>query len=141
MNSRSIAPCGIICDICSGFQREKNKCVGCNNEGNKPNHCNICSIRFCSEKNGNTYKLCSECRKYPCRKIKDLDKRYKLKYGESIIENFEHINELGKKMFLENQLVKWTCPVCGKLLCVHKKNCLVCGVTNNHFPIQEKNKQ
>lgn len=31
MKHISIAPCGVICDICLGYQREKNKCVGCLN--------------------------------------------------------------------------------------------------------------
>jgi hypothetical protein len=52
MNNRSIAPCGIICDICLGSQRKKNKCAGCNNTGNKAFHCEKCSIKLCPEKNG-----------------------------------------------------------------------------------------
>jgi len=50
MNNKSVAPCGVICDICLGFQRTKNKCVGCNSIGNKPYHCTVCSIKACPEK-------------------------------------------------------------------------------------------
>jgi len=66
MNNVSIAPRGVICDICLGFQRSKNKCVGCNNIGNKPHHCTVCSIKTCSEKKGNEKLLCNDCDEFPC---------------------------------------------------------------------------
>jgi len=46
---RTIAPCGLICDICLGLQREKNKCAGCTNTGYKPFHCDACRIKLCAE--------------------------------------------------------------------------------------------
>ncbi|MGD9993284.1 MAG: DUF3795 domain-containing protein [Salinivirgaceae bacterium] len=100
MNHTSVAPCGVICDLCYGFQRTKNKCVGCNQSGNKPYHCTVCSIKSCAEKQGNEQLLCSVCSKFPCRRIKDLDKRYRLKYGESIIQNLNQIEVLGMAQFI-----------------------------------------
>ena len=134
MNTKSIAPCGVNCDICLGFQREKDKCVGCNNEGNKPNHCMNCSIVFCLEKKGNIHELCYKCNKFPCRRIKDLDKRYKTKYGESVIENLNKISESGIRVFIQAEKIKWKCEGCGKLVCVHREYCLYCGARNNLFP-------
>ncbi|MFZ4725068.1 MAG: DUF3795 domain-containing protein [Paludibacter sp.] len=134
MNNTSIAPCGVICDICLGFQRNKNKCVGCNNTGNKPYHCTICSIKTCPEKNGNEKQLCNDCAKFPCRRIKDLDKRYVLKYGESPIENLKQIYEIGLTDFVNHQKEKWKCNKCGELLCVHNDVCLNCGNKNEYFP-------
>jgi len=131
----TIAPCGVICDICLGFQREKNKCVGCNNVGNKPNHCNVCSIKFCPEKNGNANLLCGECVKFPCRRIKDLDKRYTTKYGESPILNLTKVREVGMSQFIENETENWKCKKCGQLLCVHRKTCLICGTKNDFYPL------
>jgi len=58
MINLTIAPCGVICDICLAFQRSKNKCVGCNNFGNKLHHCSVCRIITCPEKNGNEKLLC-----------------------------------------------------------------------------------
>lgn len=134
ISNTSIAPCGVICDICLGFQREKNKCVGCNNVGSKPNHCTLCSIKFCTEKKGNETLLCSECAKFPCRRIKDLNKRYTSKYGESPILNLKKIKEIGLSQFIDVENEKWKCKKCGQLLCVHKDACLICGNKNDYFP-------
>lgn len=134
MNTASVAPCGVICDLCLGFQREKNKCVGCNNTGNKPYHCTVCSIKLCAEKNGDEKLLCYDCKKFPCRRIKDLDKRYRIKYGESLIQNLQSIKEEGFESFIKIEKEKWKCTKCGQLLCVHKEVCLKCGNKNEYFP-------
>lgn len=134
MNNFSIAPCGVNCELCLAFQRTKNKCVGCLNSGNKPYHCTVCSIKSCVEKNGNESLLCNECAKFPCRRIKDLDKRYTLRYGVSLIQNLNQIKVNGLDSFIDNEQEKWKCRACGKLLCVHSATCLICGNKNGHFP-------
>ena len=134
MNNSSIAPCGVNCELCLAFQRTKNKCVGCLNSGNKPYHCTVCSIKSCVEKKGNDNLLCNECVKFPCRRIKDLDKRYTLKYGVSLIQNLNQIKVNGLDSFIDNEQEKWKCSACGKLLCVHNATCLICGNKNGHFP-------
>jgi len=134
MNSRSIALCGVICDICLGYQRGKNKCAGCLSTGNKVHYCTVCSIKLCPEKKGNEELLCYECIKFPCRRIKDLNKRYTLKYGESPIQNLEKIKEIGLQPFTEIEKEKWKCSKCGQLLCVHREVCLHCGNKNEYFP-------
>ncbi len=134
MNNPIIAPCGVICNICLGFQREKNRCVGCNNTGNKPYHCTVCSIKTCPEKKGDETLLCYDCTKFPCRRIKDLDKRYTMKYGESPIQNLNQIKEIGLAQFIDSEMVKWKCSNCGQLLCVHRADCLICGNKNEYFP-------
>lgn len=134
MNNTSIAPCGVICDICLGFQRDKNKCVGCNNSGNKLYHCTACSIKSCAEKKGNEKLLCYDCAKFPCRRIKDLDKRYILKYGESPVQNLNTIKEIGLTQFIAIEKEKWKCSKCDQLLCVHRGVCLICGNRNKYFP-------
>lgn len=134
MNNESIAPCGVICDICLGFQRTKNKCVGCNSIGNKPYHCTVCSIKTCPEKNGDEKLLCNECSKFPCRRIKNLDKRYTTQYGESPIINLKSIKEIGLEEFINTDSVKWKCNECGHLLCVHRNECINCGNINPFFP-------
>ena len=136
MDSLSVAPCGVLCDLCMGFQRDKNKCAGCNHSGNKPRHCTQCSIRLCPEKQGNEMLLCYECTKFPCRRIKDLDKRYRMKYGESPVENLTRIKEHGIIQFIETEKAKWKCDSCGKLLCVHREVCLNCGNKNIFYPVR-----
>jgi len=137
MNTSSIAPCGLICGLCNGFQRKNNTCVGCNNVGNKPNYCMSCSIKMCPEKN-NEKELCYKCGKYPCKRIKDLQKRYTTKYGEDLFSNFEKIKEVGIRKFVQMQNEEWKCPKCGKLLCVHKNKCNYCGNANEKYPMRAK---
>jgi hypothetical protein len=134
MDDTSVAPCGVICDICLGFQRDKKKCVGCNNTGNKPYHCTVCSIKVCDEKKGNEKLLCYDCDKFPCKRIVSLDKRYTQKYGESPIQNLTRIKNTGLSEFIATENEKWKCNKCGQLLCVHKEVCLNCGNKNKYFP-------
>jgi hypothetical protein len=133
MTTSSIAPCGLICDLCSGFQRERNKCDGCNGKGNKPTYCSKCSIKLCPERSKDT-ELCYKCENYPCKKLKNLEKRYKIKYGESLFCNFEMIKEIGIRAFIKQQNDEWKCPTCGKILCVHKVKCNYCGSQNRKHP-------
>lgn len=133
MNTKSIAPCGVNCDLCLGFKRIKNKCIGCNNIGNKPYHCTVCSIKNCIEKKSNTNLLCGDCSKFPCKRIKNLDKRYSTKYGESPIQNLKKIKNIGVRKFIKLEKEKWKCKKCGQLLCVHRNICLNCNSINEFF--------
>jgi hypothetical protein len=134
MKTESIAPCGLICDLCYAFQRTKNRCGGCNSEGEKTSYCSKCKIKLCVEKKGDDKLLCNKCTKYPCQIIKNLEKRYRIKYGEYIYQNFEHIKTIGKINFVKEQEAEWKCSQCGKLLCVHSKNCKICGSINKKYP-------
>ena len=95
-NKELIAPCGMNCGICIGHLRDKKPCGACFkiDDVNKPKHCRSCSIANCEflEKTKSGY--CYECEKYPCRRLKNLDKRYRLKYGMSMIGNLNFINSL-----------------------------------------------
>jgi len=126
MKYSSVAPCGLICDLCYAFQRTKNRCEGCNSGGIKTSYCERCRIKQCSEKADDS-ELCNKCKKYPCRRVKDLDKRYSVKYGESAIANLDMIKEKGIRAFIREQKEEWKCPVCGSMLCVHKDACPNCG--------------
>jgi hypothetical protein len=137
MDALSIAPCGVICDICSAFQRDKNKknyCVGCRRDGTKMGHCKNCLIKNCVEKS-NTDALCIECEKYPCTRIKNLHKRYVTKYNENIYENMETVKNKGTEYFIKIMEEQWKCKKCGALLCAHKDKCTDCGLPFRQFPI------
>lgn len=128
MKIKDIAPCGINCSLCLAYQREKNHCNGCNgSDAQKSKHCIVCRIRNCEEKNGNSKLLCIKCETYPCRRIKDLNKRYTTRYNVSIFANFESIKKRGIREFVNQEEEKWKCSNCGKLLCMHREKCLVCG--------------
>ena len=130
MNNNIIASCGINCTVCYAYQRTKNKCSGCNSkeDTNKPNHCKKCSIKYCTSKQIN--ELCNSCTNFPCSRLKQLDKRYKLKYRQSLIDNLNTINEIGINDFIKQDNKKWQCPECKNLLSTHKDNCLYCGALN-----------
>jgi hypothetical protein len=126
----NIAPCGMNCSLCLGYIRDKNRCLGCNGpDDKKPYHCSACSIKLCDRQTG----FCFSCEKYPCRRLKDLDKRYRMKYGMSMIENLCNIKNNGIDKFIEDDTLKWTCSHCGKLLCVHRDECPYCKAKNTRY--------
>ncbi len=123
-----IAPCGINCGVCLGYLREKNKCCGCRSTGsNKPNHCFTCRIVLCEHLKNTSSGFCYDCIKYPCQRMKQLDKRYRLKYNMSILENLSFIKSSGVQKFADAEKIKWLCPRCGGSICVHRGFCLKCG--------------
>jgi len=123
-----IAPCGMNCGICQAFLRKKNKCSGCNKEGlEKLSFCLNCIIKNCENLKKTKSKFCFACEKYPCTRLKQLDKRYRTKYGMSMIENLENIKQNGIRKFVKNENTRWRCSQCGKILCVHRDYCLFCG--------------
>lgn len=123
-----IAPCGMNCGLCMAYQREKNHCAGCITIGApKVNHCSTCAIRNCEMLKEGKSKYCFSCREYPCSRIKHIDKRYRTRYGMSMIENLDAIKRGGIRKFVNAEKQKWACPKCGNTICVHKENCLMCG--------------
>ena len=51
----------------------------------KPKTRVICKITNCNHLTKGTIKYCSDCDKYPCKNLNHLDKRYRAKYGMSLI--------------------------------------------------------
>jgi hypothetical protein len=121
-----IAPCGMNCGICLGFLREKNKCHGCRQDSQKPEYCRSCIIINCELLSKTESKFCYDCKKYPCRRLKQLDLRYRTKYHMSMIENLEFIKNSGLNRFLEKENSRWICSACGAVRCVHREFCLFC---------------
>lgn len=119
-----IAPCGMNCALCLAYQREKNHCEGCRSK--EKSGVKKCVIKNCANLSNNNTGFCYECDKFPCRRLKQLDKRYRDKYGMSMIENLESIKKDGLKEFLDKEKTKWSCSKCHELLCVHREECLNC---------------
>lgn len=127
IDSNMIAPCGMNCALCLAYQRDKNRCMGCNsNDINMPKSCKNCIIKNCDNKKTNPPIDCYNCNKYPCTRLKQLDKRYRTKYNMSMIENLNYIKEFGMDNFLKNEQIRWKCTKCGGLICVHRNKCLKC---------------
>jgi hypothetical protein len=123
-----IAPCGINCRLCYAYIREKNHCPGCRgDDSQKMKSCLACRIKNCEKLMEGDFKYCYECDTFPCMLVKHLDKRYRTKYGTQPIENLIWIKTEGIERFVESENMKWTCPECGVMLCMHKPQCLTCG--------------
>lgn len=123
-----IAPCGMDCRLCMAYIRERNTCPGC--RGVKPGDVKTragCKIKNCEQLTQGNFKHCCSCDSYPCERIKHIDKRYRTKYGMSMIENLENIKKYGVERFIQQEQEKWKCPQCGEVICVHYAQCQACG--------------
>jgi hypothetical protein len=128
MPTKLIAPCGMNCRLCRAYVRERNRCPGCRaDDAEKPKTRVVCKVKTCDRIASGQTKYCFSCDTFPCARLKQLDKRYRTKYGMSMIENLENIRESGIRRFVENEKRRWTCPDCGEIICVHSPQCLSCG--------------
>lgn len=91
-----------------------------------PSYCLSCIIRNCPTISKEGTHFCYECERMPCKRLKQLDARYRSKYGMSMIDNLMEMKEKGMDAFLARQTERYTCPSCGGMLCVHRSRCLTC---------------
>jgi hypothetical protein len=134
MEETLIAPCGMNCGVCISYlamKHDLNKqgfsktyCPGCLPRGKN------CAVlkKECDLLTKGLVRFCYECRAFPCGRLKALDKRYRIKYHMSMVENLEFIRERGMESFLEKEDAKWRCPDCGGTICCHNGLCLTCGL-------------
>jgi len=103
------------------YLRDERQCPGCRDmDKDKPKYCRKCIIKNCEELAKNNLKYCSDkCRKFPCLRLKNLDKRYRNKYGMSMLENLEIINKQGIRKFLSIEKEKWIKD--NMIFCIHHK--------------------
>jgi hypothetical protein len=129
IKSGLIAPCGMNCGICMGYLlRKKDRCPGCRgSDEQKSASCVRCRIKNCRFFQDGKSRFCYDCDQFPCARLKQLDKRYRTKYGMSMIENLANIKELGLREFVRNEKLRWACPECGGTICVHRGICAACG--------------
>ena len=139
MEEQLIAPCGMNCGLCVSYLAMKNDlkekgfsrkyCVGCRPRGK---NCTFMAQQ-CDLVGKGLVRFCYECLTFPCRRLKDLDKRYRTKYHMSMIENLEFIEfikEHGIEKFFEKEEAKWRFPECGGMICCHNGLCLSCSFDN-----------
>ena len=121
MKTKLIAPCGMNCSLCIAYLRDKSKCPGCRCfDGKKPDYHSSCRVKNCEIIKKNKWKFCSDkCKKFPCKRLKSLDKRYKTKYRMSMIDNLKFIEKNGIRKFIINEKKRWIKG--NKIFCVHKK--------------------
>jgi hypothetical protein len=127
-----IAPCGMNCGICKayiaytrGIPRQRGKvthCAGCH-----PRNKNCFIKRNCSKLSKHEIQFCYDCTVMPCKNLDRLDRRYRERYGMSMVENLKQLKAVGMESFLASQQEKYKCPNCGDVLCVHDGKCYSCG--------------
>lgn len=123
---KMVAPCGINCTYCYVHHKKKKPCAGCNMGGdNKPLSCQKCKIKQCVEEQQHHY--CYECKDFPCKLLKRLDKSYQIRYQESLIKNLKCIQSKGLAYFLDAERLRFTCPECGHEVNIHDKICCHCS--------------
>lgn len=126
-NGKLVAPCGLYCGACYAYLRDKNKCFGCRVDfETKPAYCLKCKIANCEILAKSSSGFCYLCEKFPCQRLKQLDKRYRIKYNTSLIQNLIFIKENGIDKFLENEKIIRTCRDCGSIISIHWKTCKSC---------------
>jgi hypothetical protein len=122
-----IAACGMNCGLCMAHVRVKNACPGCRgDDSSKSKSCIACRIKNCKKMANGRIKYCFDCEDFPCAGLVHLDKRYRARYGMSMIGNLNAIKSNGIRRFVENEKKRWKCPECGRLLCVHRSECVYC---------------
>lgn len=119
------APCGLDCMLCRGHLLRKKSCPGClGSDENKSPSCISCAIKICAKEKGLTY--CYECGEFPCKQVKNINKRYETKYHTKLIENLLYAKDKGVEAFLAMDKKRWTCGECGGVICVHDDECTEC---------------
>jgi hypothetical protein len=127
-----IAPCGMNCNVCSGYLAMKHDmkskgirmtyCTGCRPRDKK------CAFlkKGCSRLLNHTVQFCYECPEYFCENLKHIDTRYQTFFRMSLLENLASIKKKGMETFLRAEEEKWRCPTCGSVICCHNGLCFQC---------------
>lgn len=127
-----IAPCGMNCNICSGYLAEQ---YGLKEKGVRIPYCKGCRPRNkqcaflkkrCTKLQKHTIQFCFDCPEYPCKNLITIDTRYRTFFRMSLLGNLEEIKKDGIKNFLRTQEKTWRCPTCQGFLCCHNGLCFHC---------------
>jgi len=117
-----VAPCGMDCAICSAYLRKKNRCPGCDAANHQyRRHCRIAGCPQVKKRFTHT------CGEFPCSRLRQLDRRYRTRYGMSMLDNLAAIRNGGIRAFLRRERERWTCHDCGGTIDVHHHRCAACG--------------
>ena len=131
LDPKLVAPCGIHCGTCYAYLRGKRKCPGCRYLDNPlPNFRHRCKIATCQTLAETKSGFCYDCDKIYCRRLKDLDKRYRTRYNTGLIQNLALIKEKGMTRFLDLEIKKRICLNCGSIISIHRESCSTCKKKN-----------
>jgi hypothetical protein len=98
-NENLIAPCGLYCGECLGFQ--DGRCDGCiSRKGLCLKYSKICHIYECCVVE-RKYRVCAECKDLPCDKIDAFFETPE--WHDEVMNNLNKMSEIGIEQFLKNQ--------------------------------------
>ncbi|MGL6199676.1 MAG: DUF3795 domain-containing protein [Lachnospiraceae bacterium] len=126
IENKMLAPCGVNCLACSAYLNKKKPCPGCRAlaEEHKRKSCRNCVKKKCAFDKELTW--CFECMRFPCTRIKDLNKRYKQNYNVDIVQNgLDALQNM--ELFMEAQRERFTYRQCGGVIDQHHFKCSECG--------------
>jgi hypothetical protein len=131
-----VAPCGMNCGVCKaylaysrGVLRKRGSVTHCS--GCLPRNKNCFIKRGCTKLSKNKVRFCFECENMPCSNLDRLDRRYRERYGMSMVGNLRELEENGLEAFLKKQETKYKCPECGDIISAHDGKCYVCNRVAN----------
>ena len=128
IDAEMIAPCGVNCLACGAYLGGKQPCQGCRAPIDKITRksCRNCIKKQCAFEKG--LQWCFECSRFPCSRIKSLDKRYQQNYGVDLVQNGLDAKQ-NMDAFLQVQREPFTCKSCGGGMDQHHRRCSECGNT------------
>ena len=131
------APCGMNCGVCKsylaysrGVPKKRGSVTHCS--GCLPRNKNCFIKRGCAKLLKNLVRFCFECETMPCPNLNRLDRRYRERYGMSMVENLKEIQAKGVPAFLRSQETNYACQNCGDTVSVHDGKCYSCGNRGPH---------
>jgi len=123
-NSNLIAPCGLYCGECLGFQ--DGRCGGCiSRKGLCLKYSKICKIYYCCV-DKRKFRFCNQCNDFPCENFKFFEDREYDWYSE-VVRNLQRIKKIG----IENYLNKEVKRVEGLIECAKQKGIKHCSECKN----------
>lgn len=115
------------CGQCAAYQRQRNPCPGCRApDRGKPKTRRLCQIKTCRVRRAKHLDYCAGCPRLPCEPLQRLDRRYRAKYGMSMLDNLQTLATEGLPALVKRERARWLCPNCGAPLCVHTNTCPSC---------------
>jgi hypothetical protein len=127
-----IAPCGMDCAVCSAYRAYTHQIP---RQRGTISYCAGCRVRRkrCVYLKGRCARLAAadveyrfECPTYPCDRLQHLDRRYRTRYGISLIGNLELVRTRGAPEFARRQEAVFACTRGGGLRSVHNQKCFTC---------------
>jgi len=118
-NSKLVAPCGLYCGECLGFQ--DGRCGGCLlRKGLCLKYSKICKIYDCCI-NDRKFRFCNECSNFPCKNFKFfIDEDNWIFF---VVKNLERIKKIGIQKFLNEEVKR----VEGLIDCAKEKGIKHCS--------------